>query len=121
MGVTNEGNDYIYKIEKYKCDVTGEQYKLTMQIAYEHSILNIDGYFTGVGLEGNREYSVRKNSNSLDIISNETANCSRDPYRKNNNKRYLMNISELSVYDKFCKDHPLSLCRSLVDHIIKTK
>lgn len=121
LGVTNEGNDYIYKIQKNRNGLKEETYTLKMQIACEHSVLNIDVFFTGLGREESRESFMTKKLINEGYICEGTDNRILDPYNKNHNRLYLMNLSELSIYDKFFKDNPLSLCRSLVDYIIRTK
>ena len=68
LGETNEGNDYIYKIQKNKNGLNEETYTLIMQIANEHSVLNIDGFFTGIGREGSRKSSMTKRIINEDCI-----------------------------------------------------
>ena len=121
IGVTNQGNDYIYTIEKNKRTSKGEQYTLTMQIAFEHFVLSINGSFSEIAQEAYREVSVLKKLKTEHHNINNSPNWHRDPYNHNSEKQYVMNISELSSFDEQFKNHPLSLCRSLVDHILKTK
>ena len=96
----------------------GVQYTLTMHAKWDkNSHICIFGYFDEMGVTGQREaimYETARRDGEFDMST-----WSADPYDPDFKKGVLCNLSEDYHYDEFFPQHPLTLCRDLITHIIR--
>ena len=117
---TKDGNEYIYTIVKNKTESNQVLYVLKMQVQYEEFILNITGRFESIMHKDHRDLLIKDKLHTKDKIDWVGFERAHDPYNLNHDNSLFMKVSELYAYDSEYENHPLSLCRLLVDHIIET-
>lgn len=96
----------------------GVQYTLTLHAKWDkNSHICICGFFDEMGVTGQREaviFEAAHRDGDFDMT-----NWSADPYDPDFKKGVLCNLSEDYHYDEYFPQHPLTLCRNLITHIIQ--
>lgn len=113
---------FIYSIVKtlHEQKFTGVQYFMLMHILIEGRVYAVRGFFDEIGMTGARDNTVWPmlvKLKEIDPEKNEGWN--RDPYDKSLKRAYLMNISEERRFDNLFPEHPLSVCRKIIEHVKK--
>lgn len=119
-GHTTEGRPYAYSIVKSVMERSGVQYIVTLQIAYENSVLNVQSYDEEYGTTGMREalvYAMARNAGR--ITDSGFEGWDQDPYDPEYKQGILRNLSEDPQFDAKFPAHPLSVARSLCRYLIE--
>ena len=123
-GITNSGNKFIYFIIKHRINAENDipmanGYMLNMNIKIDDDIYFINSSFKEEGITGHRDaviYMIFRQKYSY--LEDSFDGWMADPYDKDYNKGFLMNISEEEQFDEMFPEHPLSKARSLAKYII---
>jgi hypothetical protein len=118
-GLTQLNNKFVYSIVKTKLNPSGVQYTLIMNIDFGIEVLNVQAYFSELGMTGQRDSAVLNKLISEGVIMPpDMSKWRKDPYDINYSKGLLMNLSESREYDNAFSNHPLSEIRKLINNII---
>ena len=118
-GMTRRSYHYAFSIIKTKME-QGVQYFLLLQIMYGHVVLNIKAFFSEKGMTGIRDATVWELKCREGVVShNDDSQWAYDPYDKDYNHSYQMNLSEKEEYDKMFPEHPLTQCREFAKYVIE--
>jgi len=119
-GVTRQNNKFIYSIVKTKLNPSGMQYTLVMHLDYGVDVLNVQAYFSEIGMTGQRDNTIlNKLISEGVIVMPDMSKWMQDPYDANYTKGIRMNLSENEQYDNAFPNHPLSEIRKLINSIVK--
>ncbi len=131
-GICKNGGRYVYYIMKYwygedhiSSRVCGYQLNFNFEIG--DRVFFISGSFDEAGITGMRdsigiELLVKAKEQSgqpadmTDIMEHEWF---RDPYDPEYTKGFLMNRSEVPELDSVFPEHPLSITRALIKHVVE--
>lgn len=120
VGITKRDYPYAYSIIKNKKEPSGVNYFMLLQVAYGHAVLNIKAFFDEIGTTGIRDTMIFELAIRQGIVSTtDTKNWWFDPYDKDSQHPYLMNVSEKEEYDEAFPEHPLSQCRKFAKYLIE--
>ena len=87
---------------------------------YGHVVLNIKAFFSEKGMTGIRDATVWELKCRDGVVShNDDSQWAYDPYDKDYNHPYQMNLSEKEEYDMMFPEHPLTQCREFAKYIIE--
>lgn len=118
-GKTETGVPFVYTIVKNLKQPSGVQYILTLQMDFNSTVLNLQGYFDEEGVTGTREAAVFEYAMREGIISSQDkSKWSADPYSPDLRSGALMNLSEQEEFDDSFPSHPLSELRRFVKMFI---
>ena len=118
-GCKADGGKYIYSIVKTLRDDYGVQYCLKADIETSIGLLEVHAFFEETGTTGIRDAIIRELA--IRECSEEEFQWTFDPYDKNSQRRYLMNLSELEQYDIMFPEHPLSQARHMIHLLCSEK
>ncbi len=119
-GTSSKGREYIYSIVKTNLETDGVQYSLLLQMHYGDKVLNIDGFFTEMGVMGIRDTTVFSMLEKEGLITgDDDKRWKADPYDPHFDHAYKMNLAEKQQFDEAFPLHPLSQCREALHHIEK--
>lgn len=120
-GKSSDKASFIYSIIKNLQEEpgTGVQYFMLMHILVEGKAFAVQGFFDEFGITGVRdsivfELMIRNKETDTDLNG-----WARDPYDKNFNRKYLMNLSEEKRFDELFPEHPLTVCRNFIKRVKK--
>lgn len=124
-GVTKNGGKYIYHIMKHATSPEnelpiGNTYTINLNIQIGNTIQFVNGSFEECGTTGLRDsmvFAILRNEN---LVKEDFEGWSADPYDKEYQKGFLMNLSEDAKFDEMFSSHPLSEVRRLAGFIIGT-
>lgn len=102
----------------------GVQYTLTMHAMWDKkSHICVRGFFDEIGTTGQRDAAIFEIAMKDGIINEDLSNVDgvwrKDPYDTNYTKGFLYNMSEDHLYDEYFPQHPLTICRNLMNYIVK--
>ncbi|MBO4380362.1 MAG: hypothetical protein J5784_05100 [Muribaculaceae bacterium] len=124
VGSGKKGGDYhyIYSIIKTRREPSGVNYYLLLDVHYGEAVLRVKAFFDESGMTGQRDVMVfelmRREGKVVINDDGAITGWMKDPYDANISKSYLMNLSEDKRFDPLFPDHPLSQCRTLLQHLV---
>lgn len=124
-GVAKNGGKYVYHIMKHATSPEnglpmGNTYTINLNIQIGNTIQFVNGSFEECGTTGMRDNAVYVILRNKNIVKEDFESWSADPYDKEYQKGFLMNLSEDAKFDKMFPSHPLSEVRRLAGFIIGT-
>ena len=110
---------FIYSIIKnlHKESLTGIQYFMLMHVLVEGCAFAVQGFFDEFGTTGVRDSVVFELMMRTKETDTDLNGWQRDPYDKDFNRKFLMNLSEERRFDKLFPEHPLSVCRNFIERV----
>ncbi len=120
-GKSSDKASFIYSIIKnlHEEPGTGVQYFMLMHILVEGKAFAVQGFFDEFGITGVRDSMVFELMIRNKETDTELNGWARDPYDKNFNRKYLMNLSEEKRFDELFPEHPLTVCRNFIKKVKK--
>ncbi len=110
----------IYSIVKTLLKPSGVQYCLTLHMDAGGTSFEVQGFFEEQGITGMRDAMIFNEARESGAIGDDLKGWMQDPYNPDHDRGTQMNLSESRRYDSRFPEHPLSVCRSLVAHIIES-
>lgn len=119
IGKTDAGVSFVYMIIKNLKQPSGVQYILTLQMDFNSTVLNLQGYFDEGGITGTRDTAVFEYAMCEGRISGQDkSKWTAAPYSPDFRFGALMNLSEQEEFDGSFPSHPLSELRRFVKMFI---
>lgn len=118
----NESRAFIYSIVKtQKGDEMpeGVQYTLTLDIEEDGKVTHVQGFYDEIGTTGMRDAAVFAMFEPDADLDERMAKWTFDPYSPDRKEGFLMNQSELAVFDDSFPAHPLSMAREFLSACIR--
>lgn len=119
-GCAKSSQPFVYSIVKTKMEPSGVEYFMLMHIAHKNGVISINAHFLESGMTGLRDTTVWELAHRAGIVSaDNNKDWWYDPYDKEYEHPFLMNVSEREQFDEMFPDHPLSQARQFVKLIIE--
>lgn len=110
---------YCLTVIKTLQEPSGVEYYLVFDVDKGDHVLHVEGYFSEVGVTGQRESIILNNAVQQKVIDMSTmAGWTSDPFDKSFTRGALMNLSEREEYDVHFAGHPLTELRAFIKYII---
>lgn len=119
-GVTTSNLRYVYSIVKsLMSEHGGVQYTCVFHLETPDGVISASAFFGETGMTGMRDTTIFSALKSQGYLDGENAmSWQFDPYFKDSKRGYQMNLSELEQFDTNFPEHPLSLLRAFIKHLI---
>lgn len=123
-GVTKAGNKYAYVIIKHPMtekngEFIGTEYTMNINVKLGEKMKLINTSFVEEGPTGMRDATVYALLSESGEVGSGFEGWQEDPYDKDYEYGFLMNMSEKREYDSMFPNHPLSEERKLLQYIIE--
>jgi len=118
VNAINNTKKVIYSIVKTKKEPSGVDYCLTLHFKYDDKFYNVTGFFTDSGRTGAKETVVYEGLRREGIVKNDFEGWTYDPYKPENKKGFLMNLSEKESFDEHFPNHPIAETRKFVKELL---
>lgn len=117
-GRTDHSRSFIFSIVKTRVGEHGLQYVLTLDVDADGYAIRVQGFFDEGPTTGIRAAATYSMLREQGMVAADMGNWAADPYDPAIQHGYLANRGESQEFDELFPEHPLSLARSLVAHVV---